>query len=274
MGSGELIERFLAAQRLRGLAESTNSRRRWTLEAFAELIDPETLATATTEHVEYFLSLRTTAATRRALLGDLRAFYRWANRRHVLAVDPTTPVESPKVPKRAPTPLTRDELRRAWEAADFRMRCIIALGARAGLRVSEIAALDASDVDHERRVIVVRQGKGGKDRVVPMSFQLSSLLENAGPGRIAGYKTGSSLSDAVRSHFRALGISKRPHDLRATFATECAAKAGGDVLAVQQLLGHESPQTSMRYIAYGAPNGHEIVDRLYDDEPRAVTALS
>lgn len=273
--SGHLIDRFLSAQRLKGMSENTVQRRRWTLTTFADQIAPQAFAEATTDDVEEFLGVRRSMATRRALLSDLRMFYRWAVRRGVLTSDPTEPVESPKVPKRAPTPLTRDELRRAWEAADFRMRCIIALGARAGLRVSEIAALDASDVDHERRVLVVRQGKGGKDRIVPLSLHLSALLENAGPGAIVGYKNGDSVSAAVREHFQRLGINKRPHDLRATFATEAAAKANGDVLAVQQLLGHESPATSMRYISYGSPNGRELVERLYEDEgPGHLTLVS
>lgn len=263
IGDMELVEGFLANQVMRGLAVTTVDRRRWTLTTFVGEISPRCSAEATTIDVERFISARRTPATRRALLGDLRAFYRWGVSRHHVNVDPTLPVELPKVPKRLATPLTRDELRRAWDAADFRMRCILALGASAGLRVSEMAALDMSNVDLENRILYVRNGKGGKDRAIPMSAVLVDLLRHCGPGPVVSYKTGHSLSEAVRMHFRRVGIhGHRPHDLRHAFATECARVTGGNMLVVAQLMGHTSIATTQRYTA-ALPVGREIVDGLW-----------
>lgn len=255
----ELVESFLANQALRGLSAATIKRRRWTLTAFVASVGRS--AAATTVDVERFLAARSTAATRRALLGDLRAFYRYATTRLEVTHDPTRLVETPKVPRRLATPLTPVELRRAWDAADFQMRCIIGLGAFAGLRVSEIAALRVADLDFPNRTIMVRQGKGGRDRVVPMAQILADLLVHAGPDKVVGTERGDQVSRRVRDHFRRLGIAHRAHDLRHTFATECARLTGGNMMVVAQLLGHSSIATTQRYTA-ALPGGREVVDLL------------
>lgn len=264
----ELIDRMTDNMRLRGLSTNTVKRRRWTLRLFV-VESGVSFAEATADDVESFMASRESPASRRAVLSDLRAFYAWANKKGVLSVNPTAPVDVPKVPKRVPTPLTRDELRRAWDAASgaggFEIRLILMLGARAGLRVSEMAVLDQSDCDHDRRVLVVRQGKGGKDRVVPMAPQLSAMVAMCGSGPILNQSSGEAVSAKIRAHFKQLGIRKRAHDLRATFATEAAERSGGNLVLVQQLLGHESPHTTMRYMGWN-PAGHDVVDRLFDDD--------
>lgn len=257
----ELVEGFLANQTMRGLSPNTIERRRWTLTTFVGGLASRRSVTATTIDVERFLSARPTASTRRALLGDLRAFYRWAVARQLVPADPTAPVETPKVPKRLPSPLTRDEMHRIWEPADYRMKCILALGAGAGLRVSEIAALERDHLDFDQRTIMVRNGKGGVDRVVPMSQFLHDLLIHCGPD-VVTLRSGESVSNAVRAHFKACGVRRRPHDLRHTFATELARVTGGNMMVVAQLMGHTSVATTQRYTA-ALPTGREIVDSLY-----------
>lgn len=261
-GDFEMVEGFLANQAMRGMSERTIRRRRWTLTAFADDVAPRSIAAATTSDVERFLSARAAPATRRALLGDLRAFYRWGQSRNLIGRDPTAPIETPRVPKRLPTPLTRDELSRAWDAAGWDLRVLIALGAGAGLRVSEMAALHTNDLDLEGRVLVVRNGKGGKDRTVPMNHGLVDVLRHCAPGPVTQYTNGGSISNRIRAHFRPLGIHKRAHDLRATFATEAARVSGGDMVLVAQLMGHESMATTQRYVALTSA-GWDIVDRLY-----------
>lgn len=264
----ELIDGFLANQAMRGMSRKTLRRRRWTLTAFVGGLDGKRSDTATTIDVERFIGARQSAATRRALLGDLRAFYRWAASRDLCSIDPTAPVETPRVPKRLPTPLTADELRRAWEAAAWDLRVILALGACAGLRVSEMAALHTNDIDHVNGTIVVRGGKGGKDRVVPMNATLAGLLVHCPLGPVTRYTNGDSISNRIRAHFRALGICKRAHDLRAAFATELARVSNGDMVLVAGLMGHESMATTQRYVAL-SPAGHGMVNRLFRELPAA-----
>ena len=262
VGELELIRGFIANQAMRGLSPATIKRRGWTLTTFVDSLTTRRMVDATTTDVERFISSRPSPATRRALLCDLRAFYRWANSRDLCNFDPTHPVESPKVPKRLPTPLTHDELARAWQAAGTEMRVIIALGASAGLRVSEMAALDAADINLESRTLTVRNGKGGKDRRIPMSHHLVTMFTHQGPGPVLRASSGESVSAKVRAHFKMLSINKRAHDLRATFATEAARVSGGNLLLVAQLLGHESMETTQRYVAL-PPVGWDVVNRLY-----------
>lgn len=264
----QLVEGFLANQAMRGMSPQTIRRRRWTLTAFADELTPRQSADATTCDVERFLSARPTAATRRALLGDLRAFYRWARARDLLDTDPTAPIETPKVPKRLPTPLSRDELARAWATAGWDVRVLLALGAGAGLRVSEMASLHTDDVDLDARVLVVRDGKGGKDRTVPLSNAVADVLRHCAPGPVTRYRSGGSVSNRIRDHFDAVGIAKRPHDLRAAFATEAARVSGGDMVLVAQLMGHESMATTQRYVAL-APVGWDVIDRMFSELPPA-----
>jgi integrase/recombinase XerD len=264
----ELVEGFLANQAMRGLSPRTLKRRRWTLTTFLDGLEPRRSDAATTVDVERFISSRNAAATRRALLGDLRAFYRWAASRELCSSDPTAPVETPKVPKRLPTPLTTGELRRAWEAAPWDLRVVLALGSCAGLRVSEMAALHTNDIDHTNSTIVVRGGKGGKDRVIPMNQVLAGLLVHCPPGPVTRYTNGDSIGNRVRAHFRPLGINKRAHDLRATFATELNRVSGGDLPLVAALMGHESMDTTRRYVAL-SPAGHGVVNRLFRELPAA-----
>lgn len=259
-----MVQGFLANQSMRGLADATIQRRTWTLTAFATTITPRPVNDATTVDVEMFIAARTAPATRRALLGDLRAFYRWAISRELLDRDPTGPIEAPKVPKRLATPLSRDELALAWSTAGHTMRCILGLGSMAGLRVSEMAALRMSDVDLEHRILIVRSGKGGVDRALPISERLAELLRHAGPDKAVPYTSGESVSRAIRRHFRRLGIVHRPHDLRHAFATECARVTGGNMVKVAQLMGHSSIATTQRYVA-ALPAGRDVVDALWLD---------
>lgn len=242
-----MINGFCANMALRGLATATIERRRWTLTAIEQEANRR-LVTLSTMDIETFLARRSAPATRRALLGDLRAFYRWARSRKLAVYDPTAPIEPPKIPRRLPTPLTRDEVQRAWSAAGFNLRVMIALGASAGLRVSEIAALHTDDIDLENGVLVVRQGKGGKDRAVPIAPALAELLRHVPAGPVTSQTTGDAVSKVIRRHLRECGIQKRAHDLRASFATEAARVSGGNLVLVARLMGHDSMATTTRYV--------------------------
>jgi len=261
---GAMIDEFCNDQRMRGLTDATVRRRRWTLTKFCETY---LLEAATRADVEAFISARATAASRRALLGDLRAFYVFAIDHELLDNNPTAKVGKIKVPKRKAHPLTSAEVELAVTAArSASLRVIVMLGAYGGLRVSEIAALRWGDVDTERRLIEVRAGKGLKDRSVDLAVQLAdalAVLRHRSDGFVIG-TTGPNVSQRVRGHFARLGIDHRPHDLRATFATQAIARSGGNVPLVQGWLGHDDPRTTMGYVT-SSREGRTIIDSLYGD---------
>lgn len=254
------MEAFAAWQARRGLAARTIERRLWTMGKWLEHLAPRHPLEATHLDVETFLDRYRTAQTRYSVLADLHQYYRYSILRELTDRDPTMRVEPPRLPRRLPTPIPVAEVRRAIASSTGDLRLMLMFGAFAGLRVSEIAAVRGEDLCGS--VLVVRMGKGGRQRTLPMH---PWLLETVGPrpfGPLFPGVSGHAVSDRIRKHFRRLGITARPHDLRHTFGTEAARLSGGNMVLVQQLMGHASVQTTERYVGWAAP-GAEVVGRLF-----------
>jgi integrase len=210
--------------------------------------------TATREQVEAWWVSRghLSPATRHNDLANLRSFYRWCQRWEHRADDPTTRLDSPHVDPGLPRPMTREDLHKALDnlyCADIRRA--VALGAFAGLRVSEAARLDWSNVDLENRQIRVMNSKGNKSRKVPISpALLDALLPNTGGNVVSGcdvpYST-ARLMRRVHRAFQSLGIDCTFHQLRHRYGT-LAYEASKDLLVVSRLLGHASVVTTQIYV--------------------------
>jgi integrase len=232
------LTEFDQYQRYRGFTPSTIARRRWTLRAI-QLETGRSLEQLTAADVLAFLSKRRAPETRRALLNDLRAYYRWAN-----GPNPTDGIPTPKVPTRRPHPLTAAQVRSLLDGAPPVTRRCVALGVYAGLRVAEIGSVRGDDIADG--YLTVRGGKGGQDRTVPLHPELAAELDGCGPGPIVGY-TGHSVSCLIRARLRACGFGDhRPHDLRASFATEAARVTRLDRVA--RWMGHSSVVVTQRYV--------------------------
>jgi site-specific recombinase XerD len=129
-----------------------------------------------------------------------------------------------------------------------------------GLRIHEVCSLETRDVDTARGLIHVRLGKGNKDRFVPLSERLLSMLrahwkrERPEPPFLFGARQtrGPMRPTTVRSAIHAASLKARidkrvtPHVLRHSFATHLL-EAGTDLRVIQALLGHESIRTTERY---------------------------
>ena len=257
-----MITQFSNHQRMRGFSVNTIRRRRWTLRRFVDALEDRPLTEATQTDVEAFLSAQEVASTRQALMCDLRAFYRWGTRRGLIGQDPTANIDPPRVPKRRPSPLTRAQLDEALDAADPRTRLIIMLCAYAGLRVAEVGELHERDIDRARGSLTVRQGKGGKDRVLPLAPALAAEIRTYGRNGLIIGMTPTSVSRLVRELFQEIGIEHRPHDLRHLFGTEAARQSNGNLVVVAQLMGHESVTTTQRYVGW-TPDAAAVIDGMY-----------
>ena len=170
--------------------------------------------------------------------------------------------------RRLPTYLERSETDRLVAGARWERDAVIFLcGAKLGLRVSEIARLRAEDVDEGCRTVTVVQGKGHKDRRVPIPPSFAPRLASWIADRRTGYlfpsprKPDQPLSTrairyAVTGTGLVVGINKRvrPHSLRHTYAV-ALLESGANLYDIQQLLGHEKIETTARYL-------HVSVDRL------------
>jgi integrase/recombinase XerD len=162
---------------------------------------------------------------------------------------------------KVPTVLSRDEVMRFLKAVtDLRMRTIFITIYAAGLRVSEVIALTAADIDSQRMVIHVRQGKGRKDRYVMLSEQLLTILRAyykrthptltcLFPGQDGEHPvTARTVQRACREAADAAGLGKTVtvHTLRHCFATHLLEQ-GVDIRVIQDLLGHRHINSTTRY---------------------------
>ena len=192
------------------------------------------------------------ASTRRTDLAAVRSFYNWAIRWDHRTDDPSRRLDAPKSGRRIPRPVSRADLLHILAHTEGDIRRAICLGAYAGLRVAEAAALDWRDLDTETNRIYVRGGKGDKDRLVGLPpLLLDSLLPNTGGNVVrAGLEPYSAnlLQQKVNAAIRNVGVDATFHKLRSRYAT-VALSATGNLLAVSRALGHASPATTAIYAA-------------------------
>ena len=218
---------------------------------------------------------RNDAVTIGRKISSLRAFFRLAVRRRLISSSPVAALRAPKRARRLPSFLGKDDVGRLLDAAVpaeadtalARAFCEVLYGA--GLRVSEACHLDLDDVEREGTGarVTVRQGKGRKDRIVPLGSKGWRALQDYLPVRLGRVRAPASPSERpalfVGSRGRRLGprgarrlLARRealtgvppvsPHALRHSFATHLLGE-GADLRAIQELLGHSSLRTTQRY---------------------------
>lgn len=126
----------------------------------------------------------------------------------------------------------------------------------AGLRLSETAALDWNEVDLHQRLILVRSGKGDKDRSLPIHStlldELTQVPARERQGAVAGKPNGANLNYKSMAHIferwlSSLGVRITAHQLRHSFANQMLHN-GADLRHIQELLGHKSLDTTQVYL--------------------------
>ena len=190
------------------------------------------------------------------IVGALRFFYGTTLRQKEIARE--IPYARPE--DTLPAVLTPDEVVRLFKAVpNLKIRTALITIYAAGLRVSEVVALTARDINSERMVIEVRHGKGGKDRYIMLSEQLLGILRDywrrtrptdwlfPGPDSSRPI-TARSLQRACHEAVNAAGLSPAVsvHTLRHSFATHLLEQ-GVDIRVIQALLGHRQITSTARY---------------------------
>jgi len=202
----------------------------------------------------------------------VRTYYGFLLAEGVVQADPTERLESPRVGRRLPDFLTRDETDRLLDAPNpddplyWRERAILELLYATGMRVSELSELPLSSLDLDEGFLTVF-GKGAKERLVPVGAPalraVTRYLRDVRPGldggrgkargRVFLNRRGTPLSRVavwgiVKEAARRAGIRRKvsPHTLRHTFATHLL-EGGADLAAVQELLGHADISTTQIY---------------------------
>lgn len=216
----------------------------------------------------------------------VHAFYRYLQREGATEQDLLYGVALPKKPKRLPKVLSRPLLDALFAAPDvttppgLRDRAIIELLYGGGLRISELAALDAGQLDRDDWSAIVH-GKGSKERLVlfgePAMRAVEAYLANGRPVLATGpepalflNRFGRRLSvramqSLVKHHALAAGIPEdvHPHLLRHSFATHLL-DGGADLRIVQDLLGHSSPNTTQIYTHVSRTRQAEVSAKAWE----------
>ena len=170
-------------------------------------------------------------------------------------------IPAPKNETRLPVILSSEEVLRLLEAApSFSHHVIFSTMYGTGMRVSEALHLRIPNLDSQRMMIQIEQGKGRKDRYVPLSPKLLELLrtywrkerprEWLFPGQDPQQPLGrKAVADAVKRASERAGLTKElsPHSFRHAYAVHLL-EAGTDVRTIQLLLGHRSLSTTARYL--------------------------
>ena len=216
-------------------------------------------------------------------MSALRFLYKKVLKRRDLTYDDLV---FPKTPRKLPLVLSQEEVKRLIEAApNLQYRTLLMLLYGTGLRRAEASLLKVSDIDSERRVIHVRQGKGSRDRDVPLTAKLLEALRQywrwkkpkvylfpstSGHRGVEQPISGETVWYACHRAAVKAGISKRigPHTLRHSFATHLL-EAGADLRTIQVLLGHQKLKDTIVYLHLSQRHLHAAVNPLEQIEIRA-----
>jgi integrase/recombinase XerC len=263
------IRDYQQDQRRRGLLPGTVKR---TGDVLANLARHAPLLEATPADVEAWLD-RTplVARTRYSYLSHLSAFYDWTQATGRTDGNPARKIPRPKLRRGLPRPIDPGDLAHAVRQAPPRERCWLLLAALAGLRCQEIAGVHRDDViDREvPAVLVVSHAKGGHQRIVPMHDEILFALRVYGLPRQGPVFLSSSgrpfspgqVSKLGNAYLRSVGADWTMHSLRHRFGTD-VFRQSRDLRLTQELLGHQSPNSTAIYTAWSPGEAATVVRAL------------
>lgn len=225
------------------------------------------------------------AVTFRQHYKHLNCFFKWCIKRELMEHNPLTTLEKPRVEQRLPKKLTRDEaqvvldasfhMKYAYRYERYRNQALVALMLFAGLRRSETINLKVQDICLKEKTIFIRQGKGKKDREIPMNRRLKTILQSYLKERerlsreslqfITGINEKKPFGETgIKRIFERLrattGIQFTPHTLRHSFAT-LMLEGGCDIYTLSKIMGHSKITTTTIYLMCSNPQMAKSIEK-------------
>lgn len=296
-GGGDLVRRYVEELRARRYSDASLEKAQLELPRLIHLLSENGVADARAvneahlvAYVRHLESRRTrwgtplAAASRASTLSTVRRFFSFLVSRGVILHDPARGISLPRT-QRLPRGILTEAQARRLVAAPFpgsrigkRDRAILELLYGTGIRLGEAARADVTDLDLRTRILLVRSGKGKKDRVVPVPGRAATALGRyVGESRPELVKHGDpalfvsrhgarlslvGLRAIVKRHGRAIGVELSPHALRHTCATHLL-RGGADIRHVQELLGHRCLSTTALYTRVAIEDLRQLIARAH-----------
>jgi len=222
--------------------------------------------------MSYLAGLHMTGVTRVRKLAAIHKLFTFMEEHRIIAGNPANTVKGAKREEKEPGILYKEQYKALlYEAADnVRDYAILMTFLQTGIRLSELVNLRVDDLDFEHRLLTVRQGKGKKDRQIPLVDEAVKALRNYVRYRNTELilddetfflaKNGTSLNVSsvkylVSKYVKRAGIRKKVsvHTLRHTFGAHKADKQMG-IATLQELMGHKKKETTLKYIHLAKTN--------------------
>ncbi len=222
--------------------------------------------------MQYLAAQRRTGVTRVRKLAAIRKFFTFLEENKILAANPANTVKGARREEKEPNILYKEQYKALlYEASDhIRDYAIIQTFLQTGIRLSELVNLQVDDIDVEHRILTIRQGKGKKDRQIPLVDEAVKALRNYRRYRTTELivdddtfflaKNGTSMNVStvkylVAKYVKKAGIRKKVsvHTLRHTFGAHKADKHMS-LAALQELMGHKKKETTLKYIHLAKTN--------------------
>ena len=264
------LDQFLVAKQAAGLAPGTINWYRVRMNGYLAWVDSHNgLSPFDATALENFLAARSRTqlkTTCQSYYRALSALCNWLIKRRIIRVDesPIALVDKPKIPSKRMAYVTKEQFEKLYASirgdqwVSHRDRLLLTILFYSGLRASEVMKLRVADIERKEGVIIVRSGKGGKDRVVPFAPTVPDLLDGYLSRRPAGADTGAlfiadhgpggtfpaltydGLRTFMRRRCKAIGMPRLGlHSFRHGFAM-WALNNGIPMSALSSMMGHTS----------------------------------
>ena len=220
----------------------------------------------------FYVKPKRSLSSQNQLISALKLFYTYHRVPQIVPDE----IERPRKMKFLPNVLTKEEVKLVLiSPKNIKHRCLLTVIYGGGLRIGEALALKLTDLRREERLLYIRQAKGKKDRRIPLSATMIKLLdeycmayrpkvyvfEGIKGGKYASSSAQSVIKNAVKN--AGLKIRVTMHTLRHSYATHLL-ESGVGLRYIQEILGHNSPKTTMIYTHVSGKKLNEVRSPLED----------